>query len=97
VVARLAAEPAEQLAYLEALNTTPSVDELALTLDDELGRVRSSLAADHPLLFLERRLREMSGGENAPMWHADALHTEPWEEVRRLAQAALVELDARPV
>lgn len=96
-VARLAAAPEEQIAYLEALGTAPSADELALGLDDELRRVRSRLAADHPLVLLDRRLDEMSGSENAALWRADTLYSQPWNEVRLLAQEALVEIDAEPV
>jgi hypothetical protein len=70
--------------------------ELALALDDELGRVRTQLPLDHPLLRLGKQLSEMSGRENVALRDADALDAEPWMAVRRIAIEALAELDQHP-
>lgn len=75
------------------LGTYPSLDELALTLDEELLRVRKTLPSDHPLLALDRKLDEMSGRENAALWTVEALDSEPWYTVRRIAREALAELE----
>ena len=92
-VKRLAYPEREGLAYLRQVGIYPSLDELALGLDDELGRVRTELALDHPLLRLDKQLSEMSGPENDALWDADALDAEPWMAVRRIAIEALAELD----
>jgi hypothetical protein len=44
----------------------------------------------------DKELRSMSGRENAALWDADALDTEPWLAVRRIAIEALAELDQHP-
>ena len=95
-VKRLADPARIGLAYLRELGCYPSLDELALSLDDELGRVRSGLPLDHPLLRLDKQLSSMSGRENAALWDAEALDTEPWLAVRRIAIEALAELDQHP-
>jgi hypothetical protein len=95
-VARLAADKEEQVAYLRRLGTYPSLDELALTFDDELGRVRPNLATNHPLLALDRKLHEMSGSDKASLWTPEALDSETWQAVRALARHALAELERRP-
>ena len=96
-VKRLAYPERDGLAYLRQSGSYPSLDELALTLDDELGRVRTGLSADHPLLRLDKQVSEMSGRENAALWDAEALNTEAWIAVRRVAIEALAELDQRPI
>jgi hypothetical protein len=95
-VERLALPEGEGLAYLRALGTYPSLDELALTFDEELLRVRDSLPSDHPLLELDRKLQEMSGKDKAELWMPEALDREPWNTVRMIAQAALAELRQQP-
>ena len=47
-VKRLAYPEREGLAYLRQVGSYLSLDELALGLDDELGRVRTELPLDHP-------------------------------------------------
>jgi hypothetical protein len=96
-VERLAAPEAEGLAYLRALGTYPSLDELALGLNEELDRVRKTLPSDHPLLALDGKLDEMSGSEKASLWTVEALDSEPWDTVRRIAREALAELDRHPL
>jgi hypothetical protein len=73
------------------------LDELAVTFDEELGRIRSVLPSDHPLLLLDKKPDEMSGEENAALWKADALKGHPWVAVRQIASEALAELDQHPV
>jgi hypothetical protein len=98
VLERLAAPAKDQIAYLRNLGTSPSVDELALELNDvaflvpklvEDGRI-SRQQADC-ITIIERKLSEMSGQHNFQLWTEDALrHAADWEDVRRLAAAALV-------
>jgi hypothetical protein len=95
-VKRLAYPERDGLAYLRQRGSYPSLDELALALDDELGRVRTQLPLDHPLLRLGKQLSEMSGRENVALRDADALDAEPWMAVRRIAIEALAELDQHP-
>lgn len=43
---------------------------------------------------IDRKFDEMSGEENAHLWDDEAIENGPeWQEVRRLAAAALAELD----
>lgn len=53
-VERLAVPERDGLTYLRDLGSYPSLDELALTFDEELGRVRTALPSDHPLLLLDK-------------------------------------------
>lgn len=94
---RLAAPERDGVAYLREIGSYPSLDELALTFDDELGRVRNVLPSDHPLLLLDKELDEMSGEKNAALWQVDALNAQPWIVVRQIARDALAELDHRLV
>jgi hypothetical protein len=92
----LAAPPEEQLAHARTLPSWPLLDEMALELDDELGRVRNrdfdGLAALYveALLALDAKLDAISGEANAALWQPDALTGPEWGEVRELAQRALL-------
>ena len=94
---RLAAPAADQIAYLQRLGTAPSADELALELDDVVfllpklldeGRITWQQA--DLTRTIERKLLAMSGEQRSHLWTVEALVTaEEWEDVRRLAAAAL--------
>jgi hypothetical protein len=90
----LAADAEMQEQYLRQLGTWPSLDELALELDD----VASASEAWAPQELREavqpvsRKLDEMSGEQNAELWEPEALRGNEWAEVRRLAARALVAL-----
>jgi hypothetical protein len=88
---RLAADAETQAAYLRKLGTWPSLDELALELDD-VAEASASWAS--PVLLdrirvLTRTLDEMSGEENRTLWQPEALHGHEWGQVRRLAADVL--------
>ena len=87
----LAADAEAQEHYLRQLGSWPSLDELALELDDA---ARASQAEAPPtlrerVLAVDRKLDEMSGEANASLWEPAALHRSEWAEVRRLATEAL--------
>jgi hypothetical protein len=82
----LADDPLAQERYLREIGTWPSLDELALELDDAPPRAAETPV---PLTLLSDRLDEMSGRANARLWEPEALHGPEWEEVRRLAAEAL--------
>ena len=94
-LARLAAEPAEQIAHLERLGASPSADELALEFSEgvllvpQLVEVGLLTSAEADLLYaLDERLNRLSG-PNGP-WHMDDLRTHTaWAEIRYQAAAAL--------
>jgi hypothetical protein len=97
VLRLLAASSHEQHAYLEQLGTWPSLDELALELDDLVGNTLQLPAApldpaEHALQELDLALHEMTAFPGA-LWEGPALATdERWAEVRRLAARALAAL-----
>ncbi|MDQ6777512.1 MAG: hypothetical protein M3071_15150 [Actinomycetota bacterium] len=95
-VERLAASPADQRDYLQRLGTLPSLDELALELDDELQRARGlgTHRGSASLEELEAHLTAMSSPANADLWRHEALDREEWARVRALAAAVLRELDS---
>jgi hypothetical protein len=96
-VERLAAPSDQQIAWLRAQGTYPSLDELALAFDDEVRRVRDALTRDHPLMALDRHLSAMSGSDNkADLWMPEALDSELWSRARSLANEALRELERKP-
>jgi hypothetical protein len=88
---RLAADAETQAAYLGQIGTWPSLDELALTLDDVAAASESwaSPALRGRVRDLMQALDEMSGAENASHWRPEALHEPEWVNVRRLAADAL--------
>ena len=92
---RLAASPEEQEAYLRRLGVLPSVDELALELDDaiagiEVGNSRAKAAIQR----LDEHLDAMSGEHQASLWTPAALRdASEWATVRTLAREALAALD----
>jgi hypothetical protein len=91
-LAHLAADAREQEAYLRELGTWPSLDELALELDDVTGASEAPAETVKRLRLLAEKLAEMSGQVNARLWEPDALSSHEWEEVRRLAKDALAAL-----
>jgi len=87
----LAGDADVQERYLRQVGSWPSLDELALELDDV---ARASEAWTSPpqrdaLRALDRKLDEMSGEQNARLWEQQALHGPEWAEVRKLAREAL--------
>ncbi len=90
----LAADPETQAHYLQQLGSWPSLDELALELDD-VAEASESWAS--PMLRarvreLSSTLEQMSGEANVRLWQPEALHTREWAEVRALASRALAAL-----
>ncbi|MBI4491879.1 MAG: hypothetical protein HY690_03695 [Chloroflexi bacterium] len=102
-LARLAAPARDQIAYLGDLGVSPSADELALELDDVAGLVPRLVACGkltpqqaERIAAVHRKLDEMSGQDKSCLWTETGLQDRPeWEEVRRLAAAALSELRPR--
>jgi hypothetical protein len=88
---RLAADAETQAAYLRELGAWPSLDELALELDDvaEASESWASPTLRDRVRLLSRKLDEMSGEANARHWQPEALHEPEWAEVRGLAAEAL--------
>lgn len=99
---RLAADPADQLAYLRGLGSPESADELALELDDVLPALLGEPDALTPaqrasLQRLDAQLVAMSGAERAEVWTAKALSERPeWDVVRACARDALREMGSAP-
>lgn len=101
---RLAEPFTQQADYLKTLGIWPSIDELALELDDVAPlvpeAVRKGELSKEVELAVERvheKLDEMSGQQNAHLWTPDALaNSSEWETVRLLASEALrkLEMDA---
>jgi hypothetical protein len=88
---RLAAEPETQVRYLQRLGSWPSLDELALELDDVAAASESwaSPALRDHVRLLSMKLDEMSGEANARLWQSEAIRTGQWGDVRDLASEAL--------
>jgi hypothetical protein len=86
---RLAADARSQEQYLRELGTWPSLDELALGLDDVEGASELLEEAIERVELLSEKLDAMRGPANARLWEPDALSGSEWEEVRRLAADAL--------
>ncbi|MDX8054644.1 hypothetical protein SK571_35195 [Lentzea sp. BCCO 10_0798] len=88
-VRRLAMPAEAQRAYLEAIGTAPSADELALEFDDvrpHLMRLDAEAAALTERI--DALLDAMSGP--SPVWHVDALAVAPqWASLRALAAELL--------
>ena len=91
----LAAEPGDQVRYLRQLGTGPSLDELALGLDDVAEASESWASSDvrDCVRVLATRLDEMSGEANAHLWDPEALDSPEWAVVRTLAVDALAALN----
>jgi hypothetical protein len=88
-VRRLAMPAEAQRAYLEAIGTAPSADELALEFDDVRPHLMS-LDAEAVTLTerIDALLDAMSGP--SPVWHVDALAVSPqWASLRVLAAELL--------
>jgi hypothetical protein len=95
---RLASEPASQAGYLRQLGSWPSLDELALELDDVADAGRRELPAEPRRVLdeLDALLDSMSA--EPALWDGGALDTAPeWQRVRELARHALTALGAPPV
>jgi hypothetical protein len=84
-----------QLAYLDSTGVPCGIDELALELNDLLG-VANSLAtagiisakAHDAVRAIDQKFEQMS--DDASLWTTEALtNTRQWDEIRRLANAAL--------
>jgi hypothetical protein len=92
---QLAAEPVEQVGYLREFGTWPSLDELALGLDDvaEASESWASPGVCDRVRVLSTRLGEMSGETNSRLWDPEALWSSEWAAVRALAVEALAALD----
>jgi hypothetical protein len=88
---RLASDPETQARHLRQLGSWPSLDELALELDDVAAASESwaSPTLGHRLRLLSTKLSEMSGEANAHLWQAEALHTAEWADIRDRAAQAL--------
>jgi hypothetical protein len=89
---RLAGDAEEQEQYLRAIGTWPSLDELALELDDVSGASEGWVSPELRacVRLLDEKLDGMSGDEQAAMWEPEALTGPEWAEVRRLAADAVV-------
>jgi hypothetical protein len=94
----LAKPASEQIAYLKALGTYPSADELGLEFDDVAGAV----LGDEQILSEEQResvravdelLETMSGPQHAELWTGEGLlGSDEWQRVRDAAAVALAGL-----
>jgi hypothetical protein len=98
-VGRLAASAAEQIENIDARAVGP--DELALDFDDDFAlapallREGSITARQYDCLCaLSRKLDEISGADNWPLWTRTALEqSEHWHTVRALARQYLQTLN----
>lgn len=94
-VEALAASPEVQRAHARTLPSWPLLDEMALELDCELGRIQGRSfdgAAAHyveALMALDRKLAAISGEANEALWLPDALDGPVWAEIRELARTAV--------
>jgi hypothetical protein len=93
-VARLALPAEDQVAYLRRLGSWPSVDELALELDDVVELLGQFVASGwiteqdaDAIRALDDLLGRMSGDQNEHLWTEHGLTTaNEWEEVRKRAR-----------
>lgn len=93
----LAAAPDDQIEYLETLGVAPSVDELALELNDLVRQVPVavqagvlSAEAEMAIRRVDEKLDSMSGVQHSDLWWTDRLvNSQEWKEVRKLANEAL--------
>ena len=98
---RLSVPASDQIEYLRKLGTFPSIDELALELDDVIFVVRTFLSrgvltADEAeaIYAVSRKLKSMSGQRNARLWTEEALReSEDWADVRSMAASTLQSLE----
>jgi hypothetical protein len=94
-VEALAASAEVQRAHARTLPSWPLLDEMALELDDELGRLRGrsfdGAAARYveALMALDQKLHAISGEPNEALWLPDALDGPVWAEIRELARKAV--------
>ena len=95
-VLNLALPASEQIAILEAAGDGRAVDELALDYNDNCwilmgAESRNELTQDEILALrsLDWQLAHMSGEANSGNWTIEALRSHDWEDVRKLAAAAL--------
>jgi hypothetical protein len=99
----LAADPAEQIAYLSSFGSGGSADELALEFDDiyralqpRWGALGVSKSMAINLKALDDALQKMSGVVLSLLWTFKALSdSAEWVAVRNIAQDAANELDLR--
>src|SRR6266851_5587066 len=84
-LAHLAADPDAQAGYLKQLGTWPSLDELALELDDvaEASKPGMSSRLSEVVDRLSSRLDAMSGADHADLWEPNALHAAEWRSRAR--------------
>ena len=94
-VERLGDSADDQIAYLRRQGSPPSIDELALELDDVAEAAISApglVTIEQARLVrdLDRALEAMSGPDHVPLWTEEALNCAPeWAHVRQLATVAL--------
>jgi hypothetical protein len=100
-LARLAADPDAQIAYLRNLGVYPLADELALEFH-EAALLCTSIASDvafnpeacEAVRLLDSKLGEFGGSRHCQLWTAEALRSAPeWIEVRALADKCLKLID----
>lgn len=90
---RLPASSAEsQVADLDALGTSGSLDELALELDDRFGPLAAELDEVAPAVAAACRAVEQALSADKLAWTPDALTTSGWQDVRSLAEEAVLSL-----
>ena len=87
----LAEDAHAQEVYLRRIKTWPSLDELALDLDDvaEASEVWMPPELAERIRALSRLLDAMSGQPNKELWEPAALGGREWTRVRVLAASAL--------
>jgi len=98
-VHNLSQDSRSQESYLRSIGTWPSLDELALDLDDAyLPLVDNSALSQGELAALgdlSSALGSMSGPSNAQLWNGEvgALDQSEWNRIRELAAKASSRLD----
>lgn len=93
----LAADPKDQIKYIEKLGTMPLLDEFALELDDMLWVLdycpkENILNCDFIVYVREisSTFREMSQSIDKSLWYVESLYNrEEWKKIRLLANKAI--------
>ena len=103
ILSILSSSPDEQISYLQSISIGESqiVDELALEFDDvyvltpQLIEQGTITQQQHTaILSLDRKLKEMSGSQNAHLWTTESIRQgQYWREVRELASIAKAVLE----
>jgi hypothetical protein len=88
---QLAADAESQESYLRRIGTWPTLDEVALDLDDVAEAAAPALSpiVRERVESVSRKLAEMSGESNLSLWEPEALRGRDWAKVRALAADAL--------